>query len=112
MIITTLTCSDDGDLVVTHRSLSFIINKMQENPSVFKQGKLGSGGFVVLFSSPELAQSKLFGYRDVRRTCGRPRRPSIREKQGNLVATLAQPSSETHGYFITLPETELMTSQM
>ena len=31
----------------------------------------------VFFSSPELAQGKLLGYRDVRRTCGRPRRPSV-----------------------------------
>ena len=33
-----------------------------------------------LFSSPELAQGELLGYRDVRRTCGRPRRmrrPSV-----------------------------------
>ena len=29
------------------------------------------------FSSPELAQGELLGYRDVRRTCGRPRRPSV-----------------------------------
>ena len=27
---------------------------------------------LVLFSSPELAQGELLGYRDVRRTCGRP----------------------------------------
>ena len=27
-----------------------------------------------VFSSPELAQGELLGYRDVRRTCGRPRR--------------------------------------
>ena len=27
-----------------------------------------------LFSSSELAQGELLGYRDVRRTCGRPRR--------------------------------------
>ena len=25
-----------------------------------------------IFSSPELAQGELLGYRDVRRTCGRP----------------------------------------
>ena len=29
---------------------------------------------VFIFSSPELAQGELLGYRDVRRTCGRPRR--------------------------------------
>ena len=35
---------------------------------------------VVVFSSPELAQDELLGYRNVRRTCGRPRRtrrPSV-----------------------------------
>ena len=37
----------------------------------------------VVFSSPELAQDELLGYRDVRRTCGplrrtkRPRHPSV-----------------------------------
>ena len=30
-----------------------------------------------LFSSPELAHGELLGYRDVRRTYGRPRRPSV-----------------------------------
>ena len=39
--------------------------------------------FFYIFSSPELAQDELLGYRDVRRTCGRPlclrrtRRPSV-----------------------------------
>ena len=28
--------------------------------------------FSVIFSSPELAQGELLGYRDVRRKCGRP----------------------------------------
>ena len=35
---------------------------------------------MVIFSSPELAQGELLGYRDVHRTCGctrRLRRPSI-----------------------------------
>ena len=34
-----------------------------------------------VFSSPELAQAELLGYRDVRHTCGRPRHPS-----GNFLA--------------------------
>ena len=28
--------------------------------------------FKIIFSSSELAQGELLGYRDVRRTCGRP----------------------------------------
>ena len=37
-------------------------------------------GISGVFSSSELAQGELLGYRDVRRTCGRPcrpRRPSV-----------------------------------
>ena len=35
-------------------------------------------GFVLrVFSSPEYAQGELLGSCDVRRTCGRPRRPSV-----------------------------------
>ena len=36
--------------------------------------------YLRIFSSPELAQGELLGYRDVRRTCGRTRRtrhPSV-----------------------------------
>ena len=31
----------------------------------------------VIFSSSELAQGELLGYRNARCTCGRPRRPSV-----------------------------------